>query len=271
MKIYCPQCHTCYNIEVGLIPADGKKLRCNKCGEVWLCTHKDMSVEDSPNVEETTSKDKAPQTVIANPDDKIIATTDVQDAPSSPEEKNDDDMSKIFARLETETSKINEEIEHLSPRKKIYSKVKKLLGWDSRITICIETLITLIIILLSLFANRYELAHRFPQTEAFFNKFGLPAHIIGEGLEFQNITRHYTDKPTNQKLTIQGFIHNSTNKNLSIPTILINTFDSKGENLQQIKKEMPIKNISSKSKIPFTFKIEIPEHQAKYILLTFTE
>lgn len=34
-QIYCPKCHTGYEIDENLIPEDGKKLRCSYCNQVF--------------------------------------------------------------------------------------------------------------------------------------------------------------------------------------------------------------------------------------------
>lgn len=269
MKIYCPKCHTCYSIEVGLIPPEGKKLRCSRCGEVWLCTHADMNITDSPLEEETA----APQNVIANSEGEIIATP--ADAPTKEDENSenkvsDDEMNIIFSRLKDETEKLDTEIESLPPAKKIWPKIKKLLGWHSRLTIGLEVMMILVIIGLSLFGNRYALVRKFPQLESVFNQIGVPSRVIGEGLDFQNVVRSYDSKEKPHLLTIKGFIYNSTDSDLALPTVLVKVYDAEAGNMTQSNHPLEEKEIKAKTKIPFTLKVKVPS-LAKYILLTFTE
>ena len=47
MLLYCPKCKTGYAVEPELIPENGKKMRCAKCGEIWFCTRDDL-VEPQP-------------------------------------------------------------------------------------------------------------------------------------------------------------------------------------------------------------------------------
>ena len=269
MKIHCPKCNTCYSIEIGLVPADGRKFRCSKCGEVWLCTHKDFNIQDS-NQSENTSE-TTPQNVIANEKDELLNTPNVEKAIINENSNPSDDMNIIFARLQNESSKISEEYEKLSPFKKFFPKLKKMLGWNSRFSISIEFFIVLIIIILSLFANRFDLVRQFPQTEQIFKAVGIPAKIIGEGLEFQNITRKYVSPKNNNQLIISGFIFNTTNKAIEVPTITVNLLNEKTDNIIKVKKQAEIKTIHAKEKIPFNLLIDIPPEKAKYILLTFTE
>lgn len=269
MKIYCPQCHTCYSIEKGLIPPDGKTLRCSRCGKVWTCYHSDMEEEIAPEDSE------APQNVIANEDDSLISTPAGET--SSPKEEDtqplplpEDEMNAIFSRLKDENSKLDTEMENLSPAKKIFPRIKKLLGWNSYLTIFIELFVIILIIGLSIFGNRYELVRRFPQTEVIFKQLGIPAKIVGEGLEFQNIVRSYDSKEQPRLLTIKGYIYNTTNKELSIPTILINIMDKDGEMMLQDSQKIETDISKAQSRTAFTLQTKIPLN-AKYIVLTFTE
>jgi len=153
----------------------------------------------------------------------------------------------------------------------MFPKIKKMLGWDSRFAISIEFLTILIITVLSIFANRYELVRKFPQAEQFFNITGMPSRVIGEGLEFQNITRKYLSSSNNNQLNIKGFIFNSTDKKLNIPFITVNILDEDTNIVQKVKKEAEIKTIEAKAKIPFSLEVNIPPQQAKYVVLTFSE
>lgn len=272
MKIYCPKCHTCYSVEIGLIPVDGKKFRCSRCGEIWTCTHKDFNVPESPAAAEENAP--APQNVMADGNDGILTTPAPQDeAEDAQSAKNvsEDEMSVIFARLKNESTKINTEIEQLPPVKKLLPKIKKCLGWDSRLAISLELLTIMIIIALSLFAGRYELVRKFPQAESLFSGIGIPAKVIGEGLQFQNITRRYSDSDNSSQLSIKGFIYNATNEQLPIPPIMVNILNENTDSLGKIKKETEVKTIDARAKIPFTLLVDIPPQEAKYILLTFEE
>ena len=266
MKIYCPKCHTCYSIEIGLIPVDGKKFRCHKCKEVWLCTHKDIEVKDS---NEEIVEENIPQNIPATEELNIIDSSNTKNEDSNNNLTHD--INVIFARLQDETTKIDEEYAKLSSLKKFFPKIKKIFGWNSRFSISIELLTILIITLLSIFANRYELVRKFPQMEQVFSSIGIPSKIIGEGLEFQNITRKYLSPDNNNTLSIKGFIFNNTEKELDIPTITVNILNNDTDSVNKIQKKTDIKTIKAKEKVPFNLEVDIPPENAKYILLTFTE
>lgn len=266
MKIYCPQCHTCYEIDAGLIPEEGKKLRCVRCGEVWVHSQQNEETETPP------ADNNAPQNVIANSEDKIIATPAAPEEQEDTEEKtvSDDEMSLIFSHLREESRLVEKEIEELPAVKKIFPKVKKLLGWNSYLTISIEVLMLLIIAGLSIFAGRYEIVRRFPQTEQFFERLSVPSKVIGEGLEFQNIVRSYNDDEKPDLLTIKGFIANKTDNELSVPTVIVNMLDTQTQQLARIEKKLDVQKINPHHKKAFTLQVNVPQG-AKYIVLTFNE
>lgn len=269
MKIYCPKCHTCYEIEVGLIPTDGKNLRCSRCGEVWLCTHKDMQAKESPSED----NNSVPQNVIANTGDELLSTpTETPETAKEQNENNvtDDEMNIIFSRLKDESEKIDTELDNLPKTKKLFPKIKKLLGWHSRLTVTLEIFTILLIIGLYIFGNRYDLVRKFPQMEILFSQFGVPSRVIGEGLEFQNVIRSYDSEENPNLLTIKGFIYNHTNSNLPLPPVSVNILDTDGKNISQSKYTLEEKEISTQKKIPFTLQVDVPQF-SKYIMLTFTD
>ena len=283
MKIYCPKCHTCYSVKESLIPEGGKKLRCKRCGEIWLCmpddslqevpVKQDLRVEtDSSDADEAAiqpTDDSLPQNISPKGEDDVAVTPADQ-----PQEDNkilsDDEMNKIFSRLNDETSKITTEKDKLPFFKRFFPKTKKLLGWNNRLTVILEILVILLIIALSIFGMRYNLVRKFPQLETVFGQMGIPSRVIGEGLTFENITRNYMEDDEKQ-LNIKGFIVNTTSKALDIPTIAINFLDNDANTLAQIQKKAEVSSIEGGNKTPFNFIVDVPPEQAKFVVLTFIQ
>lgn len=266
MKIYCPKCHTCYSIETGLVPPDGKKMRCSRCGEVWLCVHRDMEHHEK-------SQEGAPQNVIANTEDVLIATPATETAEESVAKGvslSEDEMNVIFSRLKEESTKIDTEKEKLSALKTIFPTIKKLLGWNNYLTIALEVFVVLLILGLSLFAYRYALVRKFPQLEVVYTQLGIPSRVIGEGLEFQNVVRHYDSPEKPRLLTIKGFIYNTTSKELDLPVVLVSIMNSEAQGAVESTHHLEQKTIAAQDKIAFTLQVTVPQ-QMKYIMLTFTE
>ena len=254
MKIYCPKCQTCYSIDQKLLSKKGKKLRCKRCGEVWTYT--------LPDTEE-----ELPQNVVAESDGENTPDNETEENTEALSEK---EMNIIFSRLKDETHKLDNEVNQLPAFKKNFPKIKKLLGWDKYSTIFFEVLGLVVIICLSIFAARFEIVRRIPQAELFYDSLEIPSRVIGEGLEFQNIVRAYNNPEKPQRLSVSGFVYNATEKELDIPTVLVNVFNSDAASIQQITRQLETKKIDPKAKISFSLEIDVPL-EAKYILLTFTK
>ena len=73
MLIKCPECEICYRIEADLLPEQGRKLRCFKCGKVWLAHKEDLLDE----AEVDTASIYQPDSETTTP-----ADTEVEAAPS---------------------------------------------------------------------------------------------------------------------------------------------------------------------------------------------
>ncbi|MBR1605625.1 MAG: zinc-ribbon domain-containing protein [Alphaproteobacteria bacterium] len=298
MKIYCPKCNTCYSIDETLIPTEGKKVRCQRCGEIWV--YKPQTDSSMPlNAEDNATKEKisfpednihedvddstiaeaeivpdeisetlpeeAPQTIAATEDGEATTT------PATTEEKpvSDEEINKIFSRLKDETDKLSEEKSNLSKPKKIFQTIKKLLGWNNRLIISLEILTILLIIGLGAFAQRFEIVRKFPQMEAFFGQLGLQTKVIGEGLDFQNVTRNYIVENDEERLNIKGFIVNTKNSELELPVVVVNFLNNDAELLSQTEQKLETATIKAGEKVPFNLYTTKPTDDAKFVVLTF--
>lgn len=303
MRIYCPKCNTCYSLDDNLIPANGKKLRCQHCGEIWIyksegdssdngSTPTNLSEEDveelalSEEKSDTTSTEQnttaeaeivpeeipenlpqeTPQTIAVNEDGQTTTTPAAE-----PEEKpvSDEEINKIFSRLKDETDKISEEKDNQPKNKKIFSMIKKILGWNSRLIITLEIIAILLILSLGAFALRFEIVRKFPQFEPIFGHLGVESKVIGEGLDFQNVTRNYIVENEQERLNIKGFIINTTDSELEIPTIVVNFLNNDAVLLAQAQENLEKKTIQAGEKVPFNLYTEKPSDDAKFVVLTF--
>ena len=298
MKIYCPKCNTCYSLDETLIPAGGKKLRCQRCGEVWVYKQNEDTSDNNPtpdslpeeelalseevteNQEETAVPEaeivpeeipenlpkETPQTIAVNEDGETTTTPAAQE-----EEKpvSEEEINKIFSRLKDETDKISEEKSSLPKPKKIFQIIKKLLGWNSRLIISLEIITILLIIGLGAFAMRFEIVRKFPQFEMIFGQLGVESKVIGEGLDFQNVTRNYVMENDQERLNIKGFIVNTTDSDLELPTITVNFLNNDAELLAQAQENLETKTIKPGEKIPFNLYTEKPSDDAKFVVLSF--
>ena len=102
-----------------------------------------------------------------------------------------------------------------------------------------------------------------------YSAIGIQSRIIGEGLEFQNVSHREYEEDYVKKMEVKGFIRNSTDKKLPIPEIEVEVLDKDGITLQKVNTKTPIAEIWPKERAAFSFIITQPSPLSKYVYLTF--
>lgn len=103
MLIRCPKCNVSYDIGAAAIPADGKKVRCSQCGEVWICMPADLFEQPQPEPPAPeTEEPPVPETPAAE------ETGEAETPQEEPVPAGKSEMQEIFARLETQTESLFE-------------------------------------------------------------------------------------------------------------------------------------------------------------------
>lgn len=279
MLLYCPKCNTGYDIEPGLIPEKGKKMRCAKCGEIWYCTPKDLiepPLNEAPSSSEKDLLDQVLTEVSTHPDN-----TETSETKLLPEE-NDVEVSQsvepgeavitdIFARLSTQTEELFKQEQTQAKPKRLWMKIKHLLGLDHPGTLKYYLLGLVLLVALLLFGVRFDLVRRFPAAEKIYNAVGIEARIVGEGLEYQNVVRNEYEEDYIRKLEIKGFIVNTNPFKVDMPLIHVEVMDKDTNILQSINDKAPIATLEPDGRMAFRIVINQPSPLTKFILLTFAK
>lgn len=274
MLVSCPKCKVSYAIEPELIPEDGKKLRCAKCGEVWSCKPEDLfelppkeeKLPDSKGFEEDSSPDL--QTPIENAQE---APEDSMPEPKVDVEEEKGDMKEIFARLSQQTEDIFAKEQIRPKHKKFWVKVKFALGLQhkSRRLYLAGTLFMLFLLLM--FYVRFDLVRYFPAMEKIYSAAGIVSRITGEGLEFQNVVRNEYEEDYVRKLEIKGFLANTMSNSLNIPLIHVELMDKDTNAIYVSDEVAPLKRLGSGGRMAFRIVITKPALNTKYIYLTLVD
>ena len=195
MQIYCPKCHTGYNVPDEFIPEEGRKLRCSTCKEVFHFDRTGMSEivapisdeEPLPQPQETT--DETP--IIDTP----IEKTPLEETPL--EEKNlisdneEISINDIFERLNEQSEHLFQEEQKLPIKRRIILQLKTMLGLNRKLNLKLIGLVIALVALICTYNYRYEIVRKVPFTNKIYKALGIRAQIPGEGLEFQNINWNY--------------------------------------------------------------------------------
>ena len=205
------------------------------------------------------------------------ASEEAQVSENDKEEKIDEkdlalgsDMQQIFSRLNKQNELIEEMEKNTSALKKA-SEIFKEKFWQNT-GLRNGTILTLLgLIILSLLSFRYELVRKFPKLEEAYTALGLQSRIIGEGLEFQNVSHREYEEDYVKKMEIKGFIINRTDKKQQIPDIKVEVLDKDGITLQKVNTKTPIAEIWPRERAAFSFIVTQPSPLSKYVYLTFGE
>lgn len=233
MRIYCPKCHTGYEIDEQQIADKSRRVECSSCGEIFTADellfavdkpetesensareafdllHEVMTentAEDAADghlqetdvsagiAEDTVSEETAAEELPEETTPKDAA--EVSDNAAGEEEAAEDedvDLEKIFERLSEHTAHLLDEEKHLPFYEKFWLQVKNILGFHFKIKWHYIAAFAAVFVLISLFNNRYQVVRSAPFLNAVYKVFGIEAKIPGEGLEFQNINWEYFD------------------------------------------------------------------------------
>ena len=233
MRIYCPKCHTGYEIDEQQIADKSRRVECSSCGEIFTADELLFAV-DNPETEkedsageafdllhevmtENTAEDAAdghlPETDVSAgiAEDTVSEETAAEELPEETTPKDaaevsdnaageeeaaedeDVDLEKIFERLSEHTAHLLDEEKHLPFYEKFWLQVKNILGFHFKIKWHYIAAFAAVFVLISLFNNRYQVVRSAPFLNAVYKVFGIEAKIPGEGLEFQNINWEYFD------------------------------------------------------------------------------
>lgn len=310
MQIYCPKCKTGYGIKAEVVPEKGRKLRCNVCGNVFLCRPEDLidgsklleaefteeeklrlnedgvlkddvpetPAEAAPETEEPEQNEQIQEEEdLASPqpeeqeDEEGLPTKTLEELEEEEKNKGIEEVQNIFKRLSEETEALFKAEKEEKPVNKIMTDVKKNLGLSNPRNYWYYIAALAVCALLALYAFRYEIVRKASFMNYAYKAFGIEARVIGEGLEFQNVSRREFEEDDLIKHEIKGFIVNNSSKTIEIPMILAEELDVNANMLQKQTEEVAIPLIMPQSRVAFSFVINKPSPLAKYVYLTFVE
>ena len=271
MHIYCPKCHTGYNVDEALIPEEGRRLRCSSCKEVFRFDRTGMSESVPP-----ADWEKGDEEVVAGAagegeeeggigGDLSAAAQVVENA--APEI----DMKEIFERLSEQSEKLFQAEQKLPWQQRLLLQLKTMLGLNRKFNLKFWGMAAAVVLLLGMYSYRYEIVRTLPFMNWFYRAAGIRAKIPGEGLEFQNINWNYIDSNGSRVLEVKGFINNPTTREIEIPIVHVELLDKNTILLQSINQKPSIKLLKPDSRVAIGIVIKTPSPTAKYVYLTFID
>ncbi len=226
---------------------------------------------ENTNTSETQEDNNNPED-INNPDKQENEETEETESKSLDDLENESqDVKDIFQRLSVETAALFKAESEEKPVKKYWFNIKKSMGLQNPRNIKYYLLVMIFMILSVLYHTRYDVVRAVPAMATIYKALGIKAIVIGEGLDFQNVTRRDFEDDFVRKFEIKGFIANKTTKKIEIPLIKAELLDKETRTIQSATAKSTIPVVVPQGKVPFSFIIEKPSPLTKYIYLTFIE
>lgn len=252
MIITCPKCGTSFKVHEDVVPEYGRKMRCSNCGEVWLVKREQEKLEEP--------------VLKAEIEDKIEPTFMKEEAKSPAE-----DFGDVYSRLTAKSESIENEYVKMSAFKKFMISFKKKTGLDSRFNRLLFYVSIIGVVVLGLLQFRFDIVRHYPVTAQYYNLLGIKVVATGYGLDFKNVSRSEMEINGKNFIVLKGFINNETNKEITIPKLLVQMFDMSGNLIKDFSFDMKESKLEANNQFPFDVLIEKQKAFVKYIIVTFTE
>ena len=233
MILTCPSCSTRYSIDTASVGAEGRLVKCAKCGNKW----REFPPEDLPK--------QVAEEIQETPE----VTTNEPEKPSEPPE--DGELS-IEAMTRSTQARVQEKADR--PRKK-----KSWLGW-----------LVFILILAGIgaggFYGRDTVVQFWPASSKLYQMLKLDVKTANRlGLEIKDLETKSILENGVVRLTVQGKIVNITGHQQPIPRIGIQLVDSKGLHVYSWSTSIEAQNVGPWATVEFSSSMNQPPEEAKHV------
>ncbi len=230
--------------------------------------------------EDVAAPDKEEIPVAIAPED--VAASQTSDEDNTPEkeggatsgtaeENKPDGMDDILKRLSEQSEALAQKESTRPAPEKVWGCICKNTGLLNKTNRRYFYFMLFLIFVLLMYYFRYEIVRTVPFMEKAYAVLNIKSRILGEGLEFKNISRRTYEDDYVTKMEIKGYIVNNTDKMLEIPNVKVKVLDEKAMVLQSQTTPPPAKYIKENGRVAFSVTVTKPSPLSKYIYLTFTE
>lgn len=200
MILVCPNCAARYEVDGTQFPAEGRKVRCKKCGHVWHQAAEAGQAE----IEETifNPPPESEPVPVAEPETEAEAPQPSWRAPAVEDDAAEDDFHLDAPE---------------SPAKRGMGAVLVMLGWAALVVV-------ILVIGWSAANYRSQIVGIWPQSASLFSRLGMAVNM--RGLDFADV-RHTNQTEDGQPvLVITGKVVNVTGEKLDVPPLRVTLSDA---------------------------------------------
>lgn len=198
MILVCPSCAARYEVDGSKFPAEGRKVRCKKCGHVW---------HQQPEADQAEIED----TIFNPPPEPQPPVTEPEPAWRAPVEDEEEPQETAFAPADDE----DDEPVAARPARR-GGGIAVAFGWVA--------LVAVILVIGFAAANyRSQIVGIWPQSASLFSKLGMA--VNNRGLDFTDV-RHLNQTEDGQPvLVITGKLVNVSSRKLDVPPLRVTLSD----------------------------------------------
>jgi predicted Zn finger-like uncharacterized protein len=247
MILTCPACATRYEVDGAKFPAQGRTVRCAKCGHSW---HQPGPEPQAP------VQESAPQPVAAPAAAEIVA------APAPEPRKTEQPWTEPPSQGGGARPRAS--VTPPGPPKQRMAFLPMLgvvLGWIGLIAV---------VLLIGLSAVRYrqEITVIWPQSAGVYSRLGM--QVKTDGIDFTDVTYHRESEDGQVVLAVTGKIVNHGSRELPVPqTVRVTLSDSANKELYHWNFTPQARTLKPDQSAPFLTRLSSPPAAARHLEVRF--
>jgi predicted Zn finger-like uncharacterized protein len=244
MILVCPNCAARYEVDGSKFPAEGRKVRCKKCGHVW---HQQPEADQAEIEEAIFNPPPEPQPVVPEPEPAWRAP--VEEEEEAPHEA-------AFAPVD------DEEPVAAQPVRRGAGNVATIFGWAG--------LVAVVLVIGFAAANyRTQIVTIWPQSASLFSKLGMA--VNNRGLDFTDV-RHMNQTEDGQPvLVITGKLVNVSARKLDVPPLRVTLSDENKHAIYDWSFEPSSQPLAPGQSVAFRTRLSNPPSAARHVEMHFAD
>jgi predicted Zn finger-like uncharacterized protein len=247
MILTCPQCSTRYQIDDAKFPADGRTVRCAKCGHQWF----QQAPRREPEPETTPAVTEAPSTPASPPPPPPPASPPPQPGPEALRRAAFTAPATAPARRES-----------VGPRAAPGERLSIAAGWIALAAI-------LLLIVWGAVRYRDAIASAWPQSSSFYAALGMP--VNARGLSFTGVSYRRDTEAGQLVLTVNGNLVNVSSREIAVPEIEVVLSDNDRHRLDRWVFSPGVPKLKPGQRIAFTTRRTNPPPDARHLEMSFAD
>jgi len=238
MILTCPECTTRYQTDASQFAPDGRKVRCAKCGHVWL--QMPPAPEPEPGLADSSVAEPPQPEAEAEP---VAAPQRAAYAPPAPRIEPAHAPATRFASQPGRFAQIG-----IGAGWALLAVIVLVVGWSG-------------------IHYRKSIASLWPQSSSLYAAVGM--RVNTRGLEFRDKNAHYETDGQQDVLVITGHLLNTTSRELTVPTIRVALIDADKRELYHWNFSAGVPMLHPGQEATFHTQLASPPPAARNIELSF--